>query len=123
MSETEAEVAENGDEEEEAPKPSKKQLAAMKLEKPRLIHNGTWVTLGQGDDIPEELRGHDACVIVAPMKNSDGDEQIPFAHQYQDDDTVFTVRTRDQYSAEIQAKREDFAVISDNGRSGLASAG
>ena len=93
-------------------------------EKMPLILAGTWVTLAESDNIPEEVWGHEAQVTEAPMKNSDGDEAIPWRHQYQDEDTVFTVRTRDQFSATLSAKRGDFAVISDRGgRAGLGHAG
>lgn len=93
-------------------------------EKLPLILVGTWVTLASNDNFPEEVWGHEAQVIDAPMKNSDGDEAVPRAHQYQDEDTVFTVRTRDEYSATLAAKREDFADISlKGGRVGLGHSG
>lgn len=89
-----------------------------------LILEGTWVILGQGDNIPEELRGHEAVVLVAPMHNQlDPDEFSNRPYQYQDEDDVFTVRTRDQYGATITAVREDFAEVSTTGRVGLPSPG
>jgi len=93
-------------------------------EKPALILAGTWVILGNTNRVPEELVGHEAYVTVAPMKFSDGDEQIPMRHQYQDADTEFSVRTRDQFSATVHGLTvADFAVISTNGRHGLGHAG
>ena len=102
----------------------KKKASAPKVqEKSVVILSGTWVRLGKGKNIPEELRGHEACVTDAPIRYSDGDEQIPFRHQYQDEDAVFTVRTRDEYSATLQVTRADFDAVSLNGRIGLGSAG
>lgn len=102
---------------------SKKKTIEEGKEKPRVILEGTWVRLGDGENIPEELRGHEACVVNAPIKMSDGDAQVPYRHQVQDKDAVFTVRTRDEYSATLEATRDDFAVISNQGRVGLGSAG
>jgi hypothetical protein len=92
-------------------------------EKPRMILVGTWVRLGTGKNIPEEVRGHDAQVTEAPMKRSDGDATVPSPHMYQEDDTVFTLRTRDEYSATIQATRAEFDVVSNQGRTGLGHSG
>ena len=89
-----------------------------------LLYEGTWVTLASTDNFPEEVWGHEAYITNAPMKNSDGDEKVPYPHQYQDEDTVFTVRTRDEYSATLFATRDDFADISlKGGRVGLGHSG
>jgi len=89
-----------------------------------LLLPGTWVILADTENVPEEVVGHEACITVAPAKVSDGDEQIPFRHQYQDEDTRFTVQTRDMYSATIpNLTVDDFEVVSTNGRTGLVSAG
>jgi hypothetical protein len=102
----------------------KKKTSAKVVEKPALILAGTWVILGNTNRVPEELVGHEAYVTVAPMKFSDGDEQIPMRHQYQDADTEFSVRTRDQFSATVHGLTvADFAVVSNNGRHGLGHAG
>jgi hypothetical protein len=107
----------------------KKQLSKPKdkrttsVERPRLILVGTWVTLGHDDQIPEILRGHDAYITEAPMMSSDGDEVYPHRYQYQDEETTFTYRTRDEYSATGQCTRDGFSRISWDGRAGLASAG
>lgn len=89
-----------------------------------LIREGSWVILGQDDNIPEELRGHEAVVIEAPMHlQLDPDEFSNRPYQYQTEDDVFTVRSRDQYGATITAVRDDFAEISTTGRVGLPSPG
>src|SRR5262245_36482003 len=92
-------------------------------ERPALIREGTWVVLGSTKNVPEELQGHQACVTIAPMKRSDGDEVNPRPHEYQEKDTVFTVRTRDEFSATLEVTRADFATVSNQGRTGLGSAG
>ncbi len=85
---------------------------------------GTWVVLADTKNVPEELVGHHAYITYTQMKTSDGDEQIPVRHQYQDEDTTYTVKTRDEYSATLEGlKREDFKTISTNGRVGLGHAG
>jgi hypothetical protein len=85
-----------------------------------LILVGTWVTLADTKNVPVELVGHEAVVSSAPIKTSDGDEQIPFRHQYQDEDSRFTVQTRDEYSAVVpNLTVDDFQDISYNGRAGL----
>lgn len=89
-----------------------------------LIRNGTWVTLADTENVPKELVGHEAFVVSAPIKVSDGDEQVPFRHEYQDEDTRFTVQTRDEYSAIVpNLTVKDFKDISYNGRTGLGHAG
>jgi len=93
-------------------------------EEKTLLLPGTWVVLADTPRVPIEVVGHEACVTFAPVKTSDGDEQIPFRHQYQDEDITFTVQTRDAYNATVTGlTREDFAEISYNGRAGLGSSG
>jgi hypothetical protein len=54
---------------------------------------------------------------------TDPDEFSNRPYQYQDEDDIFTVRSRDQYGATITAVRDDFAEISTTGRVGLPSPG
>jgi hypothetical protein len=113
-------AAEGEEEEEEGEKKS----TGAKYEEKTLILPGTWVILADTPNVPKEVVGHEAAVTLAPTKTSDGDEQIPTRHQYQDEDTRFTVETRDMYSATIpNLTKDDFEVVSFNGRAGLRSAG
>jgi hypothetical protein len=87
-----------------------------------LIYAGTWVRLGSGENVPEELHGHEATVSFAPMHlQTDPDEFSSTPYQYQEEDDEFTVETRDQYSATLTGlKRSDFQDISPiGGRTGL----
>lgn len=93
-------------------------------EEKSLILPGTWVLLADTPRVPKEVIGHEACVTIAPVKTSDGDEQIPWRHQYQDEDITFTVQTRDAFGATVTGLTvEDFLEISYNGRAGLGSPG
>ena len=117
-------------EEEPAPEPltyEEEAAQAPESNEPHIlpvIRDGTWVLLGHTDNVPAEMQGHEAVVISAPIKvQRDPDEFSVHPYEYQDGDEVFTVRTRDQYSAEFTATRDDFDEISYKGRVGLPSAG
>jgi len=101
-----------------------KSTSGAKYTEKQMLLVGTWVVLGDTKNVPEELVGHHAYITYAQMKTSDGDEQIPTRHQYQDEDTTYTVKTRDEYSATLEGlSRDDFKTISTNGRVGLGHAG
>lgn len=82
-----------------------------------IVAGGTWVRLGHGDNIPEHLRGHIAAVYDAPRQIRTPDESTfaPRVHDYQPEDTLFLVRTRDEFGAQLQLTRADFDEVYYNG--------
>jgi hypothetical protein len=66
------------------------------------IQPDSGVILGDTDNVPEELQGHPALVIN--VKNPD-----PWADE--DEEAVFTVRTRDEHNSILNLERDDFAEV------------
>lgn len=85
---------------------------------------GTWVRLG-GDQVPDRLQGHLAVITFAPVTvvNDPKSKVSPRPYEDQDEDAVFTVRTRDEYSEELSLSRDSFTAISRNGRAALTAHG
>lgn len=106
-------------------KKEKKELKKLKgrSDEIRIIPVGAWVILAHTDNVDPRFQGHEALVTNAPVKPCFGCEFSTLPHVHQDKDTIFTVRTRDQYSAEFTASRDDFEFISWDGRVGLPTAG
>lgn len=78
-------------------------------EHPALIIEGTWGILdGAHEDVPEEVGGHLATVIEAPLiyHNSDDFSNRPYATN--DPDRKLTVRTRDQYNVLLEVAADAF---------------
>lgn len=89
----------------------------------RPVPVGAWVILGHTKNVDERFQGHEAMVTNAPLVPCTGCKVSTLPHTHQAEDTVFTVRTRDQYSAEFTVGRDDFEFISWDGRVGLPTAG
>jgi hypothetical protein len=77
---------------------------------------GSWVRLGDHEDVPEGYVGHIAAVLESPWSS------VPFAgdsketiHGYRyDKNKLFRVQTRDAANAILSLPQEAFAEIADS---------
>lgn len=72
-----------------------------------VIRQTHWVRLGTGRNVPKHLRGHIARILVAPIQIVGSGAQ----REYQPEDTVFQVQTRDIYEERLELKRADFMEL------------
>ena len=72
-------------------------------ETPAPVQPDSWVTLGDSEDVPEEVQGHYASIVSI-------DESDP-------EEPVYTVRTRDEYNATLTLTEDDFAAVHPGGTS------
>src|SRR5262245_53005806 len=89
-------------------------------EHPPPVALGDFVRLGEGENIPEHLRGHVAAVLDVPMYTDDCG-WAPGPHEHQDLDKPITVRTRDAYNDTLTVMMEDVAEVGRGGRAALTN--
>jgi hypothetical protein len=80
---------------------------------------GTWVKLGNTEDVPEWAHGRLAEVTTPPKTVVCQDpecEVSPRPHEHQDPDGEFLVRTRDDKGVEFPVTRDDIVAFSNAGR-------
>lgn len=87
-----------------------------------VLYAGTWVRLGNTENVPEECHGHLGYITFAPVVTVQEGPLSPRPYDEQGEGK-FNVKTRDQYGYELQLDKEDFVNVSSAGRHEILSHG